>query len=91
MKNLMNKIRTVLRTVKDKTNSTMTRAYLRVMALSADAQLRLQSQSGEFVVNHGVVFLIILVLAALAITALTGLMNDTLVPTVRQKMLDFFN
>ncbi len=91
MKNLMNKIRTVLRTVKDKTNSTMTRAYLRVKSLSADAQLRLQSQSGEFVVNHGVVFLIILVLAALAITALTGLMNDTLVPTVRQKMLDFFN
>lgn len=91
MKNLMNKIRTVLRTVKDKTNSTMTRAYLRVKSLSADAQLRLQSQSGEFVVNHGVIFLIILVLAALAITALTGLMNDTLVPTVRQKMLDFFN
>lgn len=91
MKNLKNKVLAAWKSLRSRADAAVTRACVRMKSAGAAAQVRLRSQRGEFVVNHGVVFLIILVLAALSITLLTGLMNDTIAPTIKQKMLGFFN
>lgn len=52
---------------------------------------KLAENNGQFVMDHAVVFVLILVLAGIALTLLTSFLNDDLAPTLRQKILDFFN
>lgn len=80
-----------MKKIVNKIKSLMTRTCIKTQAVAAEAHAKLQDNKGEFVVEHGVVFVIILVLAALAIALLRSLMNDTLSPTITQKIKDFFN
>lgn len=57
----------------------------------AKAYLTMRSTSGDFVVDHAVVFVIIIVLGALGLMLLKNFLNDTMAPTVEEKILDFFN
>lgn len=80
-----------MKNLKNKIAAALTRTYLRAKRTGDAVKERLESNEGQFVVDHAVVFVIILVVGALALTLLRTLMNETLAPTVRQKILDFFN
>lgn len=91
MKTIINRIGTTIKDAKEKTLARITRASARACVAEADVRAKLREQNGEFVVEHGAVMLIILVVAALAIVLLKNLLNDTLAPTIQEKMLEFFN
>lgn len=65
-----------------------TAAQLRAAAAAANAQLR--SETGTFVVDHGVVYILIIVAAAAVLVWLKATIPD-LGETIKGKMLAFFN
>lgn len=91
MNSIKNKLSRTVNTIKAKIAAAQTRA--RKVAIAADVGVRcaLAGEKGTFIVEHSSAMLIVLVLAALAIMLLKGLLNDTIAPTIKQKMLDFFN
>ena len=91
MDTIKNKINSFLHSVKAKAGAAANRVAAAVVSTGARTRTALCTQKGEFVVEHGAVMLIILAVAAVAIVLLKGLLNDTLAPTVQQKMMDFFN
>lgn len=62
--------------------------------LKADAVVakgKLADERGQFVMDHAVVFVIILVVAAIVIALLTTFLQTDMAPLIKQKILDFFN
>ena len=51
----------------------------------------LRDESGQFVVDHAVVFVIIIVLGALALAALKVFVTNDMAPTLKNKIMEFFN
>ncbi len=91
MKTIKNKILSTIHSIKATADSASCSAAAAVLCAKARARTMLRDEKGTFVVEHGAVMLIILVVAALAIVLLKTLLNDTLAPTIKSKMLEFFN
>lgn len=72
-------------------SSAMTRLYIRSEQLTDTLKHKLHSEKGQFVVDNGVVLLIIVVVGAIVLGLFKTFVNDDLAPSIRQKMLDFFN
>lgn len=86
-KNVIDKVRCM----KAKAEAAEIRAAIQLRTAAARVSTQMQSETGTFVVEHGAVMLIILVIAAIAIALLKTLVTDTLAPTIKEKMLAFFN
>ena len=80
-----------MKTLKNNLNAAMTKAYIRVQLRTARLKDTLKDESGQFVMDHAVVFVIILVLGALALLLLKNFLNDDLAPTLKTKIMAFFN
>lgn len=80
-----------MKTLKNDLNAAMTKAYIRAQLRTARLKDTLKDESGQFVMDHAVVFVIILVLGALALLLLKNFLNDDLAPTLKTKIMAFFN
>lgn len=60
------------------------------MALS-DVKTKLTAKDGQFVVDHAVVFVLIIVLGGIALALLTTFLQNDMAPTLKTKILEFFN
>lgn len=69
----------------------ITAAGTRINAATAAIKQRLSSRNGSFVVDHAVVFVIIIVLGALALVLLKDYLSNTLAPLLISKISEFFN
>jgi len=58
---------------------------------AANIKQRLSSRNGQFVVDHAVVFIIIIVLAGVALLLLKDFLLNTLGPLLISKITEFFN
>lgn len=80
-----------MKTLKNNLNAAMTKAYIRAQLRTAHLKDTLKDESGQFVMDHAVVFVIILVLGALALLLLKNFLNDDLAPTLKTKIMAYFN
>lgn len=55
------------------------------------AKAALSGNNGQFVVDHAVVFVIIIVLGALALVLMKNFLSNSLAPTLNSKLMEFFN
>ena len=55
------------------------------------ALIRLQNTDGQFVMDHAVVFVIIIVVGALVLGLLKTFVGTDLAPVLKEKILAFFN
>lgn len=69
----------------------ITTAHTRINAAATAIEQRLASRNGSFVVDHAVVFVIIIVLGALALVLLKDYLSNTLAPLLISKISEFFN
>lgn len=53
--------------------------------------LKLREKQGDFVVNHGVVFIIIIILGAIVISVLSSYIETDFSNMIKTKIEDFFN
>ena len=72
-------------------SSAMTRLYIRSEQLTDTLKHKLRSENGQFVVDNGVVLLIIVVVGAIVLVQFKDFVNDNLAPAIKDKMLAFFN
>lgn len=56
-----------------------------------NAQFKLAEENGQFVVDHAVVFVLIIVLGGIALGLLTAFLNTDLAPALKGKILGFLN
>lgn len=80
-----------MKTLKHAMNRHMVNAYLRMQRSAGKARDTLQGNDGQFVVDHAIVFVIILVLGAIALLLMKNWLKDSLAPTLQGKVSDFFN
>lgn len=80
MKNLMN-------TLRNRMNLAAAHAYL----TAKTAKEKLGENNGQFVMDHAVVFVIIIVLGGLALLLLRNYLQDDLANTIKSKIDAFFN
>lgn len=52
---------------------------------------KLRKQDGQFFIDHSIVFVIALVIGAIALTLLVAYMKDDLATLIKEKMNAFFN
>ena len=71
--------------------STAGRAWAAVFRNRLNAQRKLAEENGQFVVDHAVVFVLIIVLGGIALGLLTAFLNTDLAPAVKGKILGFLN
>ena len=55
------------------------------------ALIRLQNTDGQFVMDHAVVFVIIIVVGALVLVLLKNFVETDMAPVLKEKILAFFN
>ncbi|MET0018007.1 hypothetical protein [Oscillibacter sp.] len=80
-----------MKTIKNNLNAAMVKAYIRAQLRTARLKDTLKDESGQFVMDHAVVFVIILVLGAAALLLLKNFLNDDLAPTLKTKIMAYFN
>ncbi len=80
-----------MNTLKNTMNAAMTKAYIRARLYAARMKDTLKDESGQFVMDHAVVFVIIIVLGALALLLLKNFLNNDMAPTLKNKIMEFFN
>ena len=80
-----------MNTLKNHIHTALTHLYLRANKLSGHMKAKLLSNDGQFVVDHAVVFVIIIVLGALALTLLKGFIETDMAPVLKEKIMAFFN
>lgn len=80
MKHLINNIRSSVR-----------RASVRSYAAVHNARRKLAEDEGQFVMDHAVVFVIIIVLGGVSLLLLKNYLNDELSNTLKSKINEFFN
>ena len=80
-----------MNTLKNNIHSAMTNLYLLAHKLSGDMKAKLLSNDGQFVVDHAVVFVIIIVLGALVLTVLKNFVETDMAPVLKEKIMAFFN
>ena len=74
-------------TLKNASNAAAAKACLCLNRVKAS----LKDQSGQFVMDHAVVFVLIIVLAAAALLLLKDWLQNSLAPTLQGKVMEFFN
>lgn len=77
--------------MKNLIKTTMDKFVMNLMTKKAVAECKLTEQRGDFVMDHAVVFVIILVIAGIGITLLTTFLQTDMAPLLTQKIKDFFN
>lgn len=75
----------------NKMKTTLTRMYIRMLCQEARMQAILQDESGDFVADKGTVAVIIIVLGGIALALAKTFLSDSLAPTLKDKLLAFFN
>ena len=80
-----------MKTLKNALNRHMVNVCLRMQRRAEKARDTLQENDGQFVVDHAIVFVIILVLGAIALLLMKNWLKDSLAPTLQGKVADFFN
>lgn len=63
----------------------------KVIAAKCRVANKLAENNGQFVMDHSVVFVLIIVLGGIALGLLTTFLTTDLAPTLKTKILDFFN
>lgn len=56
-----------------------------------EAMDKLTENSGQFVMDHAVVFVLIIVLGGIALALLTSFLQADMAPTLKSKIMEFFN
>ena len=84
MKNMMNKVTA-------KVNNLAVRGYVKGLQAKAKVKETLTSRSGEGFVDTALKILISVVVGALLLAGLYMLFNDTILPTLTQRIRDLFN
>lgn len=69
----------------------ITRLYIRTLCQKARIKAVLKDESGDFVTNNATVAVIIIVLGGIALALATTFLKDSLAPTLKEKLLAFFN
>lgn len=87
MKNLKKAIMKAIADLKQKVR----RAAARIMAHQKAAQLKLAEEHGQFIMDNAMIFVIILLLGAIVVAAMTTLVQNDLIPSLRTKIMDFFS
>lgn len=72
-------------------NVAITRMQLAVQNKVDDAKNKLEEQQGDFILDHAMVFVIILVLGGIILIALKNYIGDDFTNLVKQKINEFFN
>lgn len=80
MKHFINNIRSSFR-----------RASVRSYTAVHNARRKLAENDGQFVMDHAVVFVIIIVLGGVSLLLLRNYLNDELSNTLKSKINEFFN
>ena len=80
-----------MKTIRNKLNEKLLRAYRRVRGLGKKAAETLKNEDGQFVVDHAVVFVIIIVLGAVAIVLMRTYLQNDLSVLLKNKVEALFN
>lgn len=80
-----------MKTLKNKLNAAMTKVYIRAQHRTARLKEALTDESGQFVMDHSIAFIIAIVLGGAALLLLKNFLNDDMAPTLKTKIMDFFN
>lgn len=80
-----------MKTLKNNLNAAMTRAYIRAQLRATRLKETLKDESGQFVMDHSIQFVIAIVLGAAALLLLKNFLNNDMAPTLKTKIMDFFN
>ncbi len=91
MKNLMNKIVSKAQDTAGRLKDKAIRTYLRFMQARQRTAAVLSSQSGEGFVDTALKILISVVVGALLLAGLYMLFNDTILPTLTERIKSLFN
>mgnify|MGYP000856620103 FL=1 len=91
MKNLMNKVISKVNDVKEKAKDTAMVGVWKLQQLRAKSGAVLAQQSGEGFVDTALKILISVVIGALLLAGLYMLFNDTVLPTLVQRVKELFN
>ena len=87
MKMLVKTVKSTIKTMQNAIQKLAAKALIK----KETARLKLAESQGEFVMDHAVVFVIILVIAAIVIALLVFFLQSELAPLLTQKIKDFFN
>lgn len=91
MKNFKNKISTKVQSITDKAKKLTVQGYWKLQQMKMRASVILCTQSGEGFVDTALKILISVVVGALLLAGLYMLFNDTILPTLTQRIKDLFN
>jgi hypothetical protein len=91
MKNFMNKVTTKVQSIKDKAKGLANQGYWKLQQIKMRTTDILCTQSGEGFVDTALKILISVVVGALLLAGLYMLFNDTILPTLTQRIKDLFN
>lgn len=80
-----------MKTLKNNFNDAMTKAYIRARLHASRLKDAMTDESGQFVMDHSVQFVLILVLAGIALVLLKDWLQNTMAPTMKTKIMEFFN
>lgn len=69
----------------------ITRAYIQMLCQKTRIKAVLKDESGDFVTNNATVAVIIIVLGGIALALAKAFLSDSLAPTLKDKLLTFFN
>ncbi len=87
MKMLVKTVKSTIKTMQNAIQKLAAKALIK----KETARLKLAESQGDFVMDHAVVFVIILVIAAIVIALLVFFLQSELAPLLTQKIKDFFN
>ena len=91
MKNFMNKVTTKVQSIKDKAKGLIAQGYWKLQQMKMRTSTVLSKQSGEGFVDTALKILISVVVGALLLAGLYMLFNDTILPTLTQRIKDLFD
>lgn len=91
MKNFMNKVTTKVQSIKDKAKGLIAQGYWKLQQMKMRTSIVLSTQSGEGFVDTALKILISVVVGALLLASLYMLFNDTILPTLTQRIKDLFD
>lgn len=79
----------ILKNLINRLKNTAARVWAVAFRASSNARFKLAEENGQFVMDNGVVFAIIVALAGVAIGLLVAFLNTDLAPALKTKILGF--
>lgn len=80
-----------MKTVMNKMNVGMIRMQAKFQELATEAQRKWNENRGDFILDHAMVFVIILVVGGIALVALRTYVNEEFAALVKTKINEYFN